>query len=246
MDFHIEESTGAVRCNEKLSADIKAHAWSQYPKESVGAVVGGRYLPLHNSHPDPHNSFIAVDCPDDAEALIHSHPDTQSCPSAADMTQQAVMSIPWGIVSVSGRSSQVSEVEWFGEGCPISPLLGRTFLSGVRDCWCLVKDWYTLEHPEIGHRLPQLPRDHDWYKDEIDLLGRQNIADAGFEQVHVSEMREGDVILGRIGARVVNHCGIYWGGNRALSHMEGRLSRLEVVHHWLKRAECILRHRDLR
>tara|TARA_Y100000004_G_scaffold193902_1_gene257301 strand:+ start:2560 stop:3300 length:741 start_codon:yes stop_codon:yes gene_type:complete len=245
VDFHIEESTGAVRCGSTLSAHIKAHAWQQYPKESVGAIVRGEYVPLHNVHPSPHTGFMVNQYPDDLEALVHSHPDTLTCPSAADMSQQAAMDVPWGIVSVDGKSSQVSEVEWFGEGCPIPPLLGRTFLSGVRDCWCLVKDWYTLNHPEIGHKLPQLPRDHDWYKDEIDLLGPQNIEDAGFEQIHISEMRLGDVILGRIGSRVVNHCGVYWGGNQALSHMEGRLSRLEVVHHWLQRAEYILRHRDM-
>lgn len=246
MQFYIDETEKAVRCNAKLEHEIRQYAWECFPAEAVGCIVDGRFLPLRNVAEDPSKQFRVADYPDNIEALVHSHPNMQPCPSAADMAQQQAMAIPWGILGVDGPSGRTTEIEWFGDQCPIPPLIGRTFLSGVRDCWCLVRDWYRLHHPEIGNAMPQLPRDFDWYRHGQNLLSRENIEAAGFEQIdNRGDLRVGDIVMGKISSRVVNHCGILVAGGLAISHTEGRLSRKEVVRPWVRRAEYVIRHRSL-
>jgi len=246
MQFHIDDSHKAVRCAESISRKVREHAWRAYPTEAVGCVVGGKYVELKNIAALPGTSFVVDTYPDDVDAITHSHPDMPPHPSAADMRQQWAMSVPWGVVGVDGQTAQTTEVEWFGDKCPIPPLVGRTFLSGVRDCWCLIRDWYRQNYPDIGDRMPQLARDFDWYRKGEDLLCRENISKAGFRIVdNRSDLHVGDIVMGRIASRVVNHCGILIQGGLVLSHTEGRLSRREVVGPWIRRAEYILRHRSL-
>ena len=59
------------------------------------------------------------------------------------------------------------------------------------------------------------------------------------------DLRVGDIVMGKISSRVVNHCGILVAGGLAISHTEGRLSRKEVVRPWVRRAEYVIRHRSL-
>lgn len=246
MQFHIDDSQKAVRCSDEISQKARSHAWRAFPTEAVGCVVDGEYQELKNIAEVPGTSFVVDEYPDEVEAIIHSHPDMPPHPSAADMRQQQAMSVPWGIIGVDGRTAQTTEVEWFGDKCPIAPLVGRTFLSGVRDCWCLVRDWYRENHPDIGNRMPQLPRDFDWYRRGEDLLSRDNISKAGFRILdNRGDLRIGDLVMGRIASRVVNHCGILIQDGLVLSHTEGRLSRREVVGPWIRRAEYVLRHRSL-
>lgn len=246
MQLHIDDNQKAVRCSDEISQKAREHAWRSYPVESVGCISGGRYVELRNESPQPGSEFIVEDYPDKIEALVHSHPDMRPHPSAADMAQQQAMGVPWGIIGVDGQTAQTSEVEWFGDTCPIPPLVGRTFLSGVRDCWCLVRDWYRINHPDIGDRMPQLPRDYDWYRHGVDLLSRENISLAGFRIVdNRGDLHIGDIVMGRIASRVVNHCGVLIQNGLVLSHTEGRLSRREVVGPWVRRAEYVLRHRSL-
>lgn len=245
MEFHIDDTTKAVRCCEEISRSAKRHALLQYPQESVGCVADDEYVPLINVSPSPTKNFVVREYPDNMQALIHSHPDILPAPSAADMRQQQAMQIPWGIVSVDGRTNQASDVEWFGDQTPIPPLVGRTFLSGVRDCWCLVRDWYRINCPSIGNTLPQLPRDPDWFKNGKDLLTRQNVLDAGFVFLHGrNDLRVGDMVMGKIASRVVNHCGILLPDGLVLTHSEGRLSHKEVVRQWIQSADYVIRHQE--
>ena len=247
MQFHIDDTTKAVRCSDDISKHAKQHAIREFPRESVGCVVGDDYVPLVNSSPQPTKSFVvrAADCPDDMQALIHSHPNMLPAPSAADMRQQQAMQIPWGILSVDEQTQQASEVEWFGDQTPIPPLIGRTFLSGVRDCWCLVRDWYRINCPSIGESMPQLPRDHDWFRQGSDLLNRDNVRNAGFLFLSSrDDLRAGDIVMGKIASRVVNHCGILLPEGVVLTHSEGRLSHREVVREWLRTADYVIRHKE--
>ena len=94
--------------------------------------------------------------------------------------------------------------------------------------------------------MPQLPRDYDWYRNGVDLLSRDNISLAGFRIVdNRGDLHIGDIVMGRIASRVVNHCGVLIQNGLVLSHTEGRLSRREVVGPWVRRAEYVLRHRSL-
>ena len=225
----------------------KEHALAEYPKESVGVIREGRYIALENTAPDPEASFRLANYPGDAQALIHSHTKTPSmAPSADDMRsqQQDDPKRLWGILSTNGRSCKGPE--WFGDSAPVERYVGRTFLSGQRDCWCLIRAIYRCE---LGiTTLPNLPRDDNWFRgrNPQDLLSVQNIADAGFEKISAHELRPYDIVLGTIGSKVTNHCGIYLGGNLILHHTEDCPSVRVVLNPWLKRIRYFLRHRDLK
>jgi cell wall-associated NlpC family hydrolase len=231
----------------QVTADAKAHALREFPCESVGAVFDGEYIPLENTAPDPESSFRLASYPAAAEAIIHSHTKTPSlAPSEDDMRsqQQDDPKRLWGILSCNSRSCK--GIEWFGDAAPIAPYVGRTFLSGQRDCWCLLRDIYRAE---LGiTTLPNLPRDDNWFrgKNPPDLLSRQHIEDAGFERVDQKELRPWDIVLGTIGSKVTNHCGIYLGGDIILHHTEDCLSTRVILNPWLKRIRYFLRHVELK
>lgn len=225
---------------DRLSVALraKAHAIESFPNEAVGAVIEGAYRPLVNVAADPQRCFEVESLPIGTEALIHSHTlDPSQAPSAHDMASQQATGLPWGILACNGVSC--SEIEWFGDDGPVAPYLGRKFLSGVRDCWCLIRDIYRQEQ---GIVLPNLPRDENWFEREIDLLSPANIAAAGFRQISFEEVRPGDLCLGMLASRIVNHCGLYVGRGLILHHMRDRLSCREPVKPWERTIRYFLRH----
>lgn len=236
--------------NSQIEKDARAHAMAEYPNESVGCVVetGGKlqFLPLVNSSDNPKVSFKIQErprCP--MLAIIHSHTmDTSVAPSKVDMASQQASATPWGIIHCDGINT--SKISWFGDQVPVEPLVGRSFLSGQRDCWGLVRDVYRTQ---FGITLRNIPRDENWYKHEPphmeaeDLLGPESITETGFQIIPRNNMRAGDVVLGRIGRTgVVNHCGLVLEDQRILHHLEDRLSRTEPIGPWIRHVLFVTRH----
>ncbi len=243
MKTLVENNSVAVApwLNAEIQRQAQAHALDEFPNEAVGAVCSGRYVPLVNTAEDPRRNFQVDDYPDDVEALIHSHTQSSSpAPSAHDMASQQATGWPWAITACDG--SNCTPLEWFGDDAPVAPYLGRSFLSGVRDCWCLIRDIYRQEQNIL---LPNLPRDEDWFEHGQDLLSPANILNAGFRQIEYQDMRPGDVCLGMLVSRVVNHCGLYVGRGLILHHMANRLSCREPVRPWERTIRYFLRHESL-
>jgi cell wall-associated NlpC family hydrolase len=232
--------------------DAIAHGLAEFPKEAVGVVIEGSYVPLENMHEDPENHFRVPGYPYEAEALVHTHTQIRrhpltgrkfisAAPSRSDMASQASMDIPWGILPMQANGP-AGHIEWFGDSCPIPRLLNRSFLSGSRDCWCLVRDFFRLQW---GITLLNVPRDDDWYKqpgDEFDLLGTHWIEQAGFKIIDSSQARPGDVVLGSIVSRRNNHTGLICSRGRVLHQIEGRSSQLESLLPWQKFINQVVRH----
>lgn len=230
----------------QVTADAKQHALKEYPNESVGAVYDGKYVALQNVAPEPKSSFRLERYPVGASAIIHSHTQTLSlAPTYEDMLSQQADETQrvWGILSCNGRVCK--GVEWFGDAAPIAPYVGRNFLSGQRDCWCLIRDIY---RKEFGiNTLPNLPRGENWFRGHTppDLLSLKNIQEAGFKRISMHEMRPWDIVLGSIGSKVTNHCAIYLGHNLVLHHLEDALSTRALINPWVKRLRYCLRHVEL-
>ena len=228
------------------------HGMQEYPREAVGIVRAGSYVPLENVHDDPANHFRLDAFPDGAQAVIHTHTRTDSrlgplhvsaAPSQSDMQTQQAMGIPWAIQPMQ-QNGPAGRLEWFGDTCPTPTLVGREFLSGSRDCWCLVRDFFRLQW---GINLLNLPRDDDWYRrteDEFDLLGPYWIKKAGFEPIEFSEARPGDVVLGSIASRRNNHTGLLCSRGLVLHQIEGRRSCLEPINPWQRYIHSVVRHKD--
>jgi len=228
---------------------IKAHAQREYPQEACGFIVAqiGRELvmPAPNVDQDPTGNFtIAAQSYLEAArsgeilAVYHSHPAGPAAPSDIDRHACDRSALHWAIYSVPE--------DGFGFLVPgqRAPLLGRTFIWGVYDCWTLVYDYY---QDTLGITLPE------WepYEQEFWLNGKnyyiERYAQFGFVPVEGAP-RPHDVLIMQLGnvIKVPVHAGIYQANGTLLHHIPGRLSRADLYGDYLRTmTNLTLRHRSL-
>lgn len=238
----------------------KAHALSQYPKEACGIVVGAngqeQYVALDNKAQDPENFFKL---PDDAliahgkvVGVIHSHcfPKHGQSPTAPDMGSQIAAALPFGIVWTDGKTAGAPV--WWGDFLLDAPLfdargnhIQRQFLHGVTDCFSLIRTWY-WQKKQI--KLPEFPRDPDWWKNGGDLY-RDGCAKAGFDIVTTGPIIPHDAAVGDVCLMkwatfpVPFHAGVIDDKGLILHHLNNRLSRREPVGRWAKQITHWLRRK---
>lgn len=240
----------------------RAHAEQEQPKESCGLVVSiageQSYIQCANSASNPENNFhispqdwCKAEDKGEVVAIVHSHPGASSRPSQADKIAAEQHGLPWLILGDDGHTI-------YKPNGQSMPLLGRTFIHGVLDCYTAVKDFYKRE---LGIELGDYERKGGWWREQGASLYADNVESEGFEQVE--DLRYGDMLLMRIGrTRHINHAAIYLGEDALLKseeaprlygqgpffyhHMYGRNSSREVYgHSWFNRTEKIMRHKNL-
>lgn len=238
-------------------AAMQAHALQDYPRESCGVIVRGRYIPLANAAGDPERAFRIADA-DLArhraalQAIVHSHPHRREWPAAerfmpwpsrADMEGQVATDVPWIIVPTDGEQAG-APVQW-GDRADLPPLLGRPFVHGVTDCYSLIRDYYWLEQ-RID--LPEGPRDDSWWAEGGDLY-RDNFQRAGFRNLGgfdaLATARPGDVALFAIRAPVPNHGGVLLADGQMLHHLQHRVSGRDPLINWQRKITHLLRHKEM-
>lgn len=236
----------------KLSEDVikqfTEHVLAEYPKEAVGVVINGNYVPCQNIHPQPTIAF-KIDAQyylslksEPVQCLLHSHPydknvrrskgDRPEYPSSTDIENFNQCGFPWGIVSTDGTG--LSAMEFLDEN-DIPPLDGRTFFWGVRDCYSLVRDWYKLNR---GIKLFNAPRQYGFW----DVEGAENpflkfsTEQYGWQRVPPEKVEVGDVALMRMGDRrstgIINHCGVVSGPNQLFHQTLFGISYRTDLHKW--------------
>lgn len=224
-----------------VDAAAREHALRSWPHESVGFVVGGSYCPQENIATDKVREFRVADSAwsDAVQAVIHSHTTSMSCaPGEADMRSQLSAAVPYGIVATDGRCT--TPLLWFGDHVLDAPLVGRTFVPGVTDCYELVRAWMWQER---GIKLRSYPRDAGWWRLGKDLLA-QNFRDAGFAPVEGGGIAVGDVAIMAVPVgKIANHCGVLVGGNMLLHHRANQLSRRELwSDSWQRLTRLVVRY----
>ena len=213
----------------EVEAAAAEHAVAEWPRESVGYVIGGTYVPQANIAGDRLKEFLVADSAwsDDVQAGVHSHiclgdldPDRRA-PSQSDMIAQLSAAVPFGIVASDGKAA--TPILWFGDHVLADPLIGRAFVPGVMDCYELVRAYFRQVR---AITLKSFPRDVDWDERGEDLLMR-GFAQAGFAQIAPEQARADDGLLLAIPGGRVNHCGVLLGDGTMLHHRWGQLSRRE-------------------
>lgn len=228
---------------------ISQDALNSYPNEVVWLKTDKGTYKVDNVSQDPAKSF-AISPADTGKAyidkliaVIHSHCDSYPVPSKADMENQLLTGVPWGILSTNGKVA--SKMHWFGFD-EILPLLGRGFMHATSDCYTLVRDFQMMR----GIRLPEFPRDWEWWEKGGNLIteGLEESKDIVTKLVDASSMQEGDILFFQHTAKTPVHCSVYVGENLMLHHPGSyqavdlrKLSTLVPVTPWLRMAPQIYR-----
>ena len=221
-----------------------AHARAEFPKESCGIIVAGRYVPCFNFATDPLKDFeispeAYLRCVKmgKIEAIVHSHPGGQIFPSALDMEKQITTGVPWIILPLN--EDHVLEPVAFGDELPRAPLLNRPFVWGVFDCYSLIRDYYKLTY---NIELPNVPREDEWWNKGEDLY-LDHLKPAGFREIQMHEAKPGDGWLLRfLGSGKLNHAGLLVEDGLILHHLPQRVSRRESAGIWARGADMWVRH----
>lgn len=227
-------------------ADALQHAKQEDPRESCGLVVIVKgcelYWPCTNISEDEQqfvldpSDFAAAEDAGEVIAVVHSHPIHAARPSQADLVSIERSGLPWYIVNP--RLEQWSDA--INPTGYKAPLIGRSWVWGITDCWTLTRDWYA----EKGLDLP------DWDRPATPELFEEKPMfdgcwrDAGFTELQQEDsLRVGDALLFSIGRSRFNHCGVYIGDQMVLHHLRNRLSSRDMYGGWLmKCTERRLRH----
>jgi proteasome lid subunit RPN8/RPN11 len=253
----------------KAFADAKLHARDEFPKESCGLIVGNSYIRCENirlpieMHEEGNAECGCQLCSfeidpavfarhEDVQMVIHSHPNGPFYPSKADMEGQLLADVPYGIIALDAERISEEMVMW-GDALPIAPVVGRTFMHGVHDCFSLIRDTFRLgkdalleqgikDWPYEPITFPISPREDGWWNGEADLYDA-NWAKHGFVQIDSTEAKPGDVFLMKIKSDKHNHGGVLIGESLIMHHLPLRLSRREPAGIWGRQATRWIRYK---
>lgn len=247
----------------------KAHARAAFPEESCGFIVDGAYVPVENVAADPSkHEPDNKDCGcrlcafkiskadtakylPSAQMILHSHPDGPVYPSKRDMQGQFDTAVPWGIIALD--KDRIGDPITWGDQLPVKPILGRTFMHGVTDCYSLIRDTFRLGHDElkrmgITDQWPYAPiilkdaaRDDAWWNHE-DNFYNDLPPSFGWVPISMEEARPGDLFLIKIRTDKFNHAGVMIADDLILHHLPQRFSRREPVGVWARNAGRWLRY----
>jgi proteasome lid subunit RPN8/RPN11 len=228
----------------RVAAALKEYTRTCLPNEACGVIARDEFIPCENTAQEPATAFVIDRQTFDAierehgkiQAIFHSHTVLYGA-SETDMRQQIATAVPWGIVYHDLKTGITHDPFWWGDQLPPAPLLGRPFIPGVYDCWSAVRDWHRMH----GTVLPIFPRHPSWYESgEYDFFS-ECMDKAGLIEVDRPE-KDGDIVLGRIRNRYLNHCGIFLSNGLLFHHAGGgRLSNEEPAHRWMRCIEKTLR-----
>ena len=217
--------------------DALQHAIEEDPRESCGllAIIKGKekYIACHNLAVDPKDQFILspddyADAEDQGEitAVVHSHPVTSPKPSEADKVSCEKSGLKWWIVQPNLKVWESFEPCGYK-----APLIGRTWVWGVNDCWSLCRDWY---EQELGIKLRDWDRPNDPNEFIKNPMFNGCYEKTGFRELTQEEdLEKGDLLLMSINSSGLNHIGVYLEEQTVLHHLQNRLSSRDLLDEWL-------------
>ena len=217
-----------MKIEKKEKDKILAFCKSEYPKEAGGYIAGGKFVVCENIADEPEKFYQCKEKVSKKwQAFIHSHTNGNFYPSKKDMVTQQALGIECGIVDVGYFCSNKVEARgfvWWG-GKKVEPLEGRHFISGVFDCYSMVRDFYKKK---LKVKLNDFPRDCTWWKNGENLI-LENFENENFFEVSPNKAKKNDVFIFTIGGGVANHLAIFLGDGKIIHHLKDKVSCMEDV-----------------
>lgn len=223
--------------------EIREHFEKEYPREGCGiiGIVKGKkcWFPCENVAEDD-DSFVLsstdwfrVKQQADIFAVVHSHPDASNEASEYDINSCNTLGLPYYIFSYPDMELNILEPKK-----NFTPLLGREYEFGVRDCFEAMRDWLAEEGINIPKRAAF---EDDWWERGLDYFTEENILQ--WNHVKVDMPQKNDVLIFSVEAEVGNHCGVYLGNDIFFHHAVNRLSCRENLYpFWAKHLIGIYRY----
>lgn len=244
-----------MKLSPQVQSEFEQHVLKEYPNEAVGVQIAGQYIPCKNTHENPQKAFkiapkemLKLEEIGQIEAIFHSHPyDTLKpelmeynphWPSKVDLTRWRAGNTPWVITSTDGGG--IGRILVMDKNDP-APLLGREFIWGYQDCYCLVVDYYK---ERLGIDLMPHTSDWNWWNNDGNVI--MDVAnDMGFFRVDPLKAQIHDLCFFKNQSRVINHLGIISGANEIMQQGAGSLSRVSRYDLYKKDVVMYVRHKNL-
>ena len=116
-------------------------------------------------------------------------------------------------------------------------LIGRQWDYGRRDCFSLVREWFSLK----GVAIPDFDRPADL--DSCESLFLAEAKACGFFQVEFDRRRPGDVLIMRLGTMTPMHAAIVLENEQILHQRQDSLSAVEPLRqYYVSRVAAVVRH----
>ena len=212
------------------------HAKQSFPKESIGVILrDAGYIRIPNSAGRNTHEALALNVEtiyrnsDNVLAVVHSHTNNYQHASKLDMQAQEAFDLPFVVLCLNDNSDLDFAFSWGGSKIP--DFIGRRYVSGVNDCYSIIRDFYALS----GTTIPEYPRDEDFWKHDGDLY-QEFYAEAGFLRLpDDAELHIGDCLLGSVFAKgIINHGAVYIGNDKIIHHLGTKLSSCDSLTRWQK------------
>lgn len=216
----------------KFLDEIEEHFSHCYPAEGCGviAVVRGKkkWFPCTNVA-EADQDFI-IDSTEylkllkttDIIAIVHSHPDSSSSPSASDIANCNALGKPYYIFSYPDMDLTIVNPET----C-YKDLFGREYKFGVSDCFEAARDYLSTVNIHIDNRAAF---EDDWWNKGLNYFSQENMEQWGFYPTPLNKIRPHDILIFKVFTEVPNHCGVYLGDEIFYHHAVNRLSCRESLY----------------
>lgn len=224
--------------NNDWKSDFKQHALLAYPNECLGFLFDNNtYMPVSEGNDSYVNTTakIFIEYEDMIKAICHSHTSDKLWPSKVDMIAQMRSALPSALVFC--KENICSEPLFFGDIVFRKEYLGRQYVSGITDCYTLIRDYYWFEKNIF---LPEFPRDNNWHETMQDMYER-HLNDVGVDKIELNSIKSGDVVLLKIG-KTISHAGIFIEPNLLLHHARGKYSIKEPLEKYSKFIKKVVRY----
>tara|TARA_Y100000310_G_C20540396_1_gene742989 strand:+ start:200 stop:913 length:714 start_codon:yes stop_codon:yes gene_type:complete len=231
---------------------IIKHAKDEFPNECCGFLIqktnGMTVFPCINSSVLKNKHFkisakeyLKASFLGEIVSVYHSHVSDNDDFSEHDKTQSENQNLRYLLYHIKTKKFK----EYIPKGKKTG-LVGRSYETGVRDCFSLCIDYYKTEH---GIEISEHWKNYSFLATHSNTkLFEENFEKEDFFKISKEEIRKGDgLIINRYGDDFTSHSAIYMGNDCILHHPAYNFSCIEKYSSFLKKKTLFaLRHNKLK